>query len=55
MKLSPQLRTAGIYVLVSAAWIWFSGNLLGHLVHDPHRIVMYQIFKGWFFVLGTGL
>ena len=24
-------------------------------MHDPHRIVMYQIFKGWFFVLGTGL
>ena len=55
MSLSPQSRTAGIYVLVSAAWIWFSGTLLGYLVHDPHRIVQYQIFKGWFFVLGTGL
>ncbi len=55
MTLSPQLRTAGIYVLVSAAWIWFSGTLLGMFVHDPHRIVQYQIFKGWFFVLSTGL
>jgi HD-GYP domain-containing protein (c-di-GMP phosphodiesterase class II) len=55
VRLSPQLRTAGIYVLVSAAWIWFSGNLLGYLVHDPHLIVRYQIFKGWFFVLGTGV
>jgi response regulator RpfG family c-di-GMP phosphodiesterase len=55
VTLSPQLRTAGTYVLVSAAWIWFSGHLLGDLVHDPRRIVMYQIFKGWFFVLGTGL
>jgi response regulator RpfG family c-di-GMP phosphodiesterase len=55
VNLSPQLRTAGIYMLVSAAWIWVSGNVLGYLVHDPHRIVMYQIFKGWFFVLGTGL
>jgi response regulator RpfG family c-di-GMP phosphodiesterase len=55
VSLSPQLRTAGIYVLVSAAWIWLSGNLLGLLVHDPHRIVLYQIFKGWFFVLSTGL
>jgi HD-GYP domain-containing protein (c-di-GMP phosphodiesterase class II) len=54
-KLSPQLRTTGTYVLVSAAWIWFSGNLLGYFVHDPHQIVRYQIFKGWFFVLGTGL
>lgn len=54
-RLSPQLRTAGTYVLVSAVWIWFSGHLLGSLVHDPHRIVLYQIFKGWFFVLGTGL
>ena len=54
MTLSPQLRTAGTYVLVSAAWIWLSGTLLGNLVHDPHRIVLYQMFKGWFFVLGTG-
>jgi HD-GYP domain-containing protein (c-di-GMP phosphodiesterase class II) len=55
VSLSPQLRTAGIYIVVSAAWIWFSGHLLGDLVHDPRRIVEYQIFKGWFFVLGTGL
>lgn len=29
--------------------------MLGSLVHDPHRIVFYQILKGWLFVLGTGL
>ena len=55
IKVSPQLRTAGTYVLISAAWIWFSGHLLGHLVHDPRRIILYQIVKGWLFVLGTGL
>lgn len=55
IRLSPQWRTAGTYVLVSAAWIWFSGHLLGRLVHDPQRIVFYQIMKGWLFVLGTGL
>lgn len=54
-KVSPQLRTAATYVLISAAWIWFSGYLLGTLVHDPHRIIAYQILKGWLFVLGTGL
>ncbi|XRD86260.1 HD domain-containing protein [Dyella acidisoli] len=54
-KLSPQLRTAGTYVLISAIYIWVSGHLLGSLVHDPHRIVLYQILKGWLFVLGTGL
>ncbi|MFC3653755.1 HD-GYP domain-containing protein [Dyella humi] len=54
-RLSPQLRTAGTYVLVSAIYIWFSGHLLGALVHDPRRIVFYQILKGWLFVLGTGL
>ncbi|RUL80135.1 HD domain-containing protein [Dyella choica] len=42
-------------MLVSAAWIWFSGHLLGYLVHDAHRIIVYQIIKGWVFVLGTGL
>lgn len=54
-RLSPQLRTAGIYVVAASAWIWFSGHLLGGLVHDPQRIVFYQILKGWFFVLSTGL
>jgi HD-GYP domain-containing protein (c-di-GMP phosphodiesterase class II) len=53
--LSPQLRTAGTYVLVSAVYIWFSGHLLGSLVHDPHQLVFYQIIKGWAFVCGTGL
>jgi HD-GYP domain-containing protein (c-di-GMP phosphodiesterase class II) len=55
IRISPQWRTAGTYVLVSAAWIWFSGHLLGYLVHDPRRIILYQIAKGWLFVLGTGL
>ena len=54
-RLSPQLRTAGTYVLISVVYIWFSGHLLGALVHDPRRIVFYQILKGWMFVLGTGL
>lgn len=54
-RVSPQLRTAATYVLISAAYIWFSGQLLGHLVHDPQRIVDYQIVKGWLFVLGTGV
>jgi response regulator RpfG family c-di-GMP phosphodiesterase len=49
------LRTAGTYVLVSAIYIWVSGHVLGSLVHDPRRIVFYQILKGWLFVLGTGL
>jgi HD-GYP domain-containing protein (c-di-GMP phosphodiesterase class II) len=53
--LSPQLRTAGTYVLVSAIYIWLSGHLLGDLVHDTHQLVFYQIIKGWLFVLGTGL
>jgi HD-GYP domain-containing protein (c-di-GMP phosphodiesterase class II) len=53
--LSPQLRTAGTYVLVSGVYIWFSGRLLGSLVHDPHQLVFYQIIKGWAFVCGTGL
>ncbi|WP_338015465.1 HD-GYP domain-containing protein [Dyella acidiphila] len=55
MVLSPQLRTAGTYVLVSAIYIWLSGRLLGDLVHDPHQLVHYQIIKGWAFVAGTGL
>ncbi|GLQ97601.1 HD-GYP domain-containing protein [Dyella mobilis] len=55
MVFSPQFRTAATYVLVSGVYIWFSGHLLGSLVRDPHQLVVYQIIKGWMFVLGTGL
>jgi response regulator RpfG family c-di-GMP phosphodiesterase len=55
VTLSPPLRAAGTYVLVSAAWVLSSGYLLGHFVHDPHKIVFYQIVKALFFVLGTGV
>jgi putative nucleotidyltransferase with HDIG domain len=52
---SPQFRTALLYVVVSAAWIWLSDRALELFVHDPVHLTLAQSIKGWFFVTLTGL
>jgi PAS domain S-box-containing protein len=49
------VQIAGLYVLVSAAWIYFSDWLVGSLIHDPDRLQRAQTIKGWGFVFVTGL
>jgi len=55
LTISPQFRTAFVYVAVSVVWIWFSDQVLEWLVHDPRRLTWLQSLKGWLFVLGTGV
>lgn len=55
MSISPQLRTAALYVALACLWIWFSDRALEVVVHDPVRLTWAQSIKGWFFVLLTGV
>lgn len=55
LTISPQFRTAFVYVAISTVWIWFSDLALEMLVHDPRRLTWLQSLKGWLFVLGTGV
>lgn len=55
LTISPQLRTAFVYVAISAVWIWFSDLVLEWLVHDPRQLAWLQSLKGWLFVFGTGV
>ena len=55
LTISPQFRTAFVYVTVSVVWIWFSDHALEMLVHDPRRLTWLQSLKGWLFVVGTGV
>jgi response regulator RpfG family c-di-GMP phosphodiesterase len=55
VSISPQLRTALTYVVVSAIWIWFSDQAVNALVHTSREMTLLHMLKGWFFLLVTGL
>ncbi len=55
MKARPQLRTALLYVLISAGWIWLSDRALWWLDLGPAQLIWAQSIKGWGFVAATGL
>lgn len=44
-----------IYVVIGSLWILFSDSLLDYFVSDTHLLVSISKFKGWFYVLVTGL
>ena len=54
MQVSPPLRIATVYVLVAAAWVWFSDQAVDTLVPDEDLRESLQTFKSWIFVLVTG-
>lgn len=52
--LSP-VTIAGIYVVLGALWILFSDRLLADYIHDSSVLTRFQTYKGWFYVIATGL
>jgi len=53
--ISPQFRTAFLYVALASVWIWLSDRALAALVQDPLQRVWAQSVKGWLFVVLTGV
>ncbi len=51
----PVIRTTTIYVVASALWIMFSDRLVEASFDDISTITQAQTYKGWFFVLASGL
>lgn len=51
--MQPQYKIVLIYVLVGAAWIFFSDKLAAHLFADLHHLTIVQGVKGWLFILVT--
>ncbi|MCC6398816.1 MAG: PAS domain S-box protein, partial [Bacteroidetes bacterium] len=49
------MKVSGVYVLVGAAWILVSGQVVSTMVTDVHMYNRIETFKGWGFVLVTGL
>jgi HD-GYP domain-containing protein (c-di-GMP phosphodiesterase class II) len=53
--MTPPFRTALIYLIVAALWIWFSDQALNALVSGQAELTFLQSIKGWLFVLTTAL
>lgn len=44
-----------IYIIIGALWILFSDKMLLYVTNDPQQISIISIYKGWFYVLITGI
>lgn len=54
-KIKFEYRITAIYLIVGSLWIIFSDELLNYFIHDPDLITRLQTYKGWFYVVITGL
>jgi diguanylate cyclase (GGDEF)-like protein/PAS domain S-box-containing protein len=58
MELKPREETVKIialYVFMGGLWILLSDMVLSFLVKDPKKLVQLATYKGWFYVVLTGL
>jgi len=53
--LSFEYRITILYITIGALWILFSDELMVSLTSDPQQIRLLSTYKGWFYVLITGL
>ncbi len=49
----PAFRISLLYLIISIFWILFSDQLLGFLVSDNQKFVLFSTLKGWLFVFVT--
>jgi len=53
-RISSGLTIAILYILVGSGWILLSDLILSQLV-NKYAITQWQTFKGWFFIITTGM
>jgi signal transduction histidine kinase len=50
-----EYKISTLYIIIGALWILFSDNLVLKFTQDPKEINTISIYKGWFYVLITGM
>lgn len=53
--LRNSLKAAGVYLVLGAAWIFFSDRFVEGMAFDPETLTTLQTYKGWFYVFLTAL
>ncbi len=51
----PERLVTLVYIVLGSIWILFSDRLVFMLFEDPLVLTRVQTYKGWFYVLGSGL
>ncbi len=54
-KKNPARWITAIYIVFGSLWILFSDTIVAMLISDPVALTKTQTYKGWGFVLGTGV
>jgi signal transduction histidine kinase/CheY-like chemotaxis protein len=54
-KIKFEYRIIAGYIIVGGLWIIFSDKLLNYFIRDPDLLTRIQTFKGWFYVIVTGI
>jgi signal transduction histidine kinase len=54
-SLSFPYRVTLLYIFFGVLWILFSDQLVVSLTTDPHKIHLLSTYKGWFFIMVTGI
>ncbi|MDD2906160.1 MAG: hypothetical protein PHC74_07650, partial [Sulfurimonas sp.] len=52
-NIKESFKIAFIYFVAGVLWIMLSDLLLSLFVDDPHKITLFQTYKGWFYILAT--
>ncbi len=55
MKFRFEYVVTFVYILLGGIWITYSDAYLESLIHEKHTLTVMQTYKGWFYVLFTGL
>jgi len=55
MKFRFEYVVTFVYILLGGIWITYSDAYLESLIQEKHTLTVMQTYKGWFYVLFTGL
>jgi signal transduction histidine kinase len=54
-KIPFQIKISLVYIVLGALWILFSDRFVLSITNDPYLIHQISLYKGWFYVLITGV
>jgi|GEM_PF-3101689 len=54
-KIPFEIRLSVIYIIIGGLWILFSDQVADRMTKDQSMLTLIQTYKGWFYVLATGV
>ena len=54
-KIEFEYRIVIVYLVLGGVWILFSDLILNYFIKDAEVLTQLQTYKGWFYVIITGI